>query len=144
MTTYSEQIRKCRDGVVRNPYQGTDKKVLFVCSMGILRSATAARIYAHKYNTRCAGSWGDALVPLTPLLLAWAEEIVFVNKENYGNAVNEFGADVFKETPTRVLDIPDQYPHCHPNLIEAFCEQYEPLPDNIKTMYMNKKVLHAA
>jgi rhodanese-related sulfurtransferase len=46
--TLSEKIRDCRDGVVKNPFQGTDKKVVFVCSMGILRSATAARIYGHK------------------------------------------------------------------------------------------------
>jgi predicted protein tyrosine phosphatase len=123
--TLSEQIRACRDGVVKNPYQGSDKKVLFVCSMGILRSATAARLYAPKYNTRSAGSWGDALIPLTPILLAWAQEIVFVNKENYNNAVVEFGEEVFKETPTKVLNIPDQYPHMHPELIKAFKEQYE-------------------
>lgn len=124
---FSEQIRACRTGVVRNPYQGTDKKVLFVCSMGILRSATAARIYGRKYNTRCAGSWGDALIPLTPILLSWAEEIVFVNRSNYENAVSEFGSEIFFETPTRVLDIPDQFPHMDPALIAAFAEQYEPL-----------------
>lgn len=127
MTSFSEQIRKCRDGVVSNPFQGTDKKVLFVCSMGILRSATAARIYAHKYNTRCAGSWDDALIPLTLTMIAWANEVVFVNEENYQNAVADYGEDVFKETPTRVLDIPDKYPHKHPELIKAFEEQYEPL-----------------
>ena len=125
--TFSELIRQTRAGVVSNPYQGSDKRVLFVCSMGILRSATAARIYAGRYNTRCAGSWGDALIPITPLLIAWAHEIVFVNKENYNNAVAEFGEDVFKETPTKVLSIPDQYPHMHPELVKAFEEQYEPL-----------------
>ena len=57
MTTFSDEIRLCRDGVVNNPYQGKDKKVLFVCSMGILRSATAARIYANRFNTRCAGTY---------------------------------------------------------------------------------------
>lgn len=124
--TLSEQIRACRDGVVNNPYQGSDKRVLFVCSMGILRSATAARIYAHRYNTRSAGSWGDALIPLTPMLLAWAHEIVFVNKENFDNAVSEFGPEVFKETPTKVLNIPDRFPHMHPELVKAFEEQYEP------------------
>lgn len=126
--TLSEQIRACRDGVVNNPYQGNDKRVLFVCSMGILRSATAARLYAPKYNTRSAGSWGDALIPLTPTLLAWAHEIVFVNKSNYDNAVQEFGEEVFIETPTKVLDIPDMYPHMHPELIKAFGEQYEQIP----------------
>ena len=125
--SFSEQIRKTREGVVSNPYQGDDKKVLFVCSMGILRSATGARLYAPKYNTRSAGSWGDALIPLTPILIAWANEIVFVNKENYDNACSEFGEEVFKETPTKVLDIPDKYPHMHPSLVAEFERKYEVL-----------------
>lgn len=126
MTTLSHKIRQCREGAANNPFQGKDKRVLFVCSMGILRSATGARIYAKKYNTRSAGSWGDALIPLTPMLLAWAQEIVFVNKENYENAVAEFGEEIFQSTPTKVLDIPDQYEHMHPMLVKAFVEQYEP------------------
>lgn len=125
--TLSEQIRACREGVVNNPYQGPDKKVLFVCSMGILRSATAARIYGHRHNTRSAGTWGDALIPLTPTLLAWANEIVFVNQSNYEMAVKEFGQEVFDETPTKVLNIPDAFPHMHEELIKAFSEQYEAL-----------------
>lgn len=56
-----------------NHYQGEDRRVLFVCSAGILRSATAARIYAHKYNTRCAGTRHYALIPLTAELLLWAQ-----------------------------------------------------------------------
>lgn len=126
MTTLSQQIRQCRDGAADNPWQGKDKRVLFVCSMGILRSATAARIYAMKYNTRSAGTWGDALIPLTPMLLAWAQEIVFVTTENYENAVVEFGVEIFLSTPTKVLNIPDQYEHMHPMLVQAFVEQYEP------------------
>lgn len=123
--TLSDAIRHCKDGSASNPFQGPDKKVLFVCSMGILRSATGARMYAHKYNTRSAGTFGDALIPLTPVLLAWANEVVFVNKENYRQAVMEFGEDVFKETPTKVLNIPDNYEHMHPMLKQAFNEQYE-------------------
>lgn len=127
MTTLSDKIRDCRDGVVRNPYQGTDKKVLFVCSMGILRSATGARLYAPKYNTRTAGSWPDALVPITPILIAWADEIVFVNKENYSHVVRELDGEAFHfvDKKSKVLSIPDQYPHMHPELIKAFKEQYE-------------------
>ena len=126
--SFSEQIRDCRDGVVKNPYQGTDKKVLFVCSMGILRSATAARIYANKYNTRSAGSWHDALIPLTPILMAWADEIVFVNKHNYTQVkqyLEEENMFLDKDFNVRVLDIPDSFPHMHPELIKAFEEQYE-------------------
>lgn len=131
MKTLSEQIRDCRDGVVRNPFQGPDKKVVFVCSMGILRSATGARLYAHKYNTRTAGTWPDALVPLTPMLMAWADELVFVNRENYYQVINKLVDDdhdnmqaqiIAKST---VLDIPDNFPHMAPELIKAFQEQYE-------------------
>mgnify|MGYP006914605993 FL=1 len=65
-----------------NPYQGGDKRVLFVCSAGLLRSATAARIYAGRYNTRAAGSADYALIPVTQELLLWAHEVVFVNAYN--------------------------------------------------------------
>lgn len=122
----SEQIRACRAGCVDNPYQGTDKKVLFVCSMGILRSATAARLYAHKYNTRCAGTWTEeALVPITPLLVAWADEIVFVNKNNYWDALKLFGENFHKNI--RVLNIPDCFNHMSPELKKEFHDQYEAL-----------------
>lgn len=126
--TLSDEIRACRDGVVKNPYQGPDKRVVFVCSMGILRSATGARLYAHKYNTRTAGSWPDALVPLTPMLMAWADELVFVNKENYDNIIDklEGAMHTFVASKSKVLNIPDKYPHMHPELIKAFEEQYEP------------------
>lgn len=122
----SDAIRSCQAGAAGNPYQGKDKKVLFVCSMGILRSATAARIYAHKYNTRCAGTYEDALIPLTLLLIVWADQIVFVNKNNYQSAMFEY-ADILNKKETVVLDIPDMYEHKHPKLIEAFEEQYERL-----------------
>ena len=138
--SFSQRIRECREGVVNNPYQGDDKRVLFVCSMGILRSATAARLYANRYNTRAAGTWADALIPLTDQLMAWAQEIVFVNKHNY-----ESVRDYYDENKSdyqgkfddafniKVLNIPDVYPHMHPKLVQAFAEQYEPLPVAWKT-----------
>lgn len=130
--SFSDQIRACRDGAAANPYQGTDPKVLFVCSMGILRSATAARLYAKNFNTRSAGSWGDALIPITPILIAWADEIVFVNIENYNNVLARFGQDCLKDVPSvRVLAIPDQYPHMDSRLIQAFEEQYAPIPKTV-------------
>ena len=133
MTNLSNKIRECRAGVMNNPYQGSDKRVLFVCSMGILRSATAARIYADKYNTRAAGSWHDALVPLSDNLLGWAHEIVFVNQHNYDQvkaSLREEDINIDTEFNVVVLDIPDSYPHMHPELIKAFHEQYEKL-DNL-------------
>lgn len=105
-----------------NPYQGNDKRVLFVCSAGVLRSATAARLYAKRYNTRAAGSSPYALIPVSGDLLLWANEVVFVNKENYEDVAREYD---MSEMTVRVLDIPDDHDHMHPNLIKAFEEQYE-------------------
>jgi predicted protein tyrosine phosphatase len=125
LSTLSDHIRNCKDGVVNNCYQGKDKKVLFVCTMGILRSATAARIYAKKYNTRAAGTSSDALVPLTETLLQWADKVVFVNRENYLIARINF-PELYDMQNEIVLDIPDDYEHMHPKLVKAFKEQFEP------------------
>mgnify|MGYP003529231886 FL=1 len=113
-----------------NPYQGRDKKVVFVCSAGLLRSATGMRMYAHKYNTRSAGSHDEyALTPLTSNLVAWANELVFVNRENYLRACEKFNFDhpSFNEKTIRILDIPDAYPHMDKRLQQAFIDQYEAL-----------------
>lgn len=129
--TLSDLIKQARYGAVHNPFQGPDKKVLFVCSMGILRSATGARLYAHKYNTRSAGTYDEALIQVTPMLLNWADEIVFVNRHNY-DQLRTYLADndqrLLEEVTnkSKVLDIPDQYEHMHPELCKAFEEQYEP------------------
>lgn len=130
--TLSAKIRQCKAGVILNPYQGNDRKVLFVCSMGILRSATGARIYGHKYNTRAAGTHGGALVPLTETLLEWADQVVFVNKENWDHCNNFLlaGQDDLKAAVLEksvVLNIPDQYEHMHPEIIKAYKEQFEDL-----------------
>ena len=123
--TLTDKIRQYSDGVVDNPYQGKDKKVLFVCSAGVLRSATAARIYGRKYNTRCAGTGLDyALIPLTERLMDWADQIVFVTQLNYQQAGYNFDLVPYKDK-IRILDIPDEFEHMDPRLIEEFEQQYE-------------------
>lgn len=121
----TDKIRQYDKGVIHNPYQGMDKKVLFVCSAGILRSATAARIFARKYNTRCAGTGLEyALIPLNEILMDWADEIVFVHTSNYDQAGFYFDLIPYM-TKIKVLDIPDEYEHMDPRLIDCFYQQYE-------------------
>ena len=123
--TLTDKIRGYAKGVVMNPYQGKDKKVLFVCSAGILRSATAARIYGRKYNTRCAGTGlGFALIPLTDVLLDWADEIVFVHPSNYDQAAFHFDLIPHRDK-IKILEIPDEHEHMAPQLVEAFTQQYD-------------------
>ena len=120
-----------------NKYQGNDKKVLFVCSAGILRSATAARLYSHVHNTRCAGSEDYALIPVTPDLLLWADQVVFVNEENYLSIVRRFDLDTF-EVDVVILNIPDNYNHMEAGLVELFNSQYEEVNPVIYNRIINK------
>ena len=125
--TLTDKIKKSRNGVIDNLYQGSDKKVLFVCSAGILRSATAARIYGRKYNTRSCGTHQEfALIPLSEMLMDWADEIVFVNPVNYDLAGFNFDLVPYTDKIV-VLNIPDEHPHMDPQLIDAFEQQYEVL-----------------
>jgi predicted protein tyrosine phosphatase len=109
-----------------NMYQGHDKRVLFVCSAGILRSATGARLYSKKYNTRACGTHNYALIPLSANLILWADEIVFVNMENHAEACTKFNMDEY-DGRVKILSIPDDYCHMQPELIQYFIKQYEPL-----------------
>jgi predicted protein tyrosine phosphatase len=120
-----------------NAYQGNDKKVLFVCSAGILRSATGQRLYGHKYNTRCAGSTKYALIPVTADLLLWADEVVFVKDENYEQVASKFDFDTF-HCVVKVLNIPDNYQHMHPELVKQFDAQYETVDPVLFSRIVNK------
>ena len=68
-----------------NPDQGDYKRVLCVCSAGLLRSPTAALVLSKSpfnYNTRAVGLDNDyALIPVDEVLLSWAEEIVCMTKQ---------------------------------------------------------------
>lgn len=105
-----------------NPYQGKDKRLLFVCSAGLLRSATAANLYAKKgYNTRCCGTHEYALIPLSENLIAWAHKIIFVNNENYEAACENFSKSKIDRKAV-VLKIQDEYEYNNPELIKLLEE----------------------
>lgn len=63
--------------LAKNPYQGAYKKALFVCTGGILRSATAAHVAASEkgWNTRSCGIMDESIPPVHPNLLEWADTI---------------------------------------------------------------------
>jgi len=111
----------------KNPYQGTDAKLLFVCSAGILRSATAANLFARKgYNTRCCGTSEYALIPLSANLIAWADKIYFVHPKNHMEAQLTFQHVpelLNKIQSASVLDIPDIFDYNEPTLLRLLEEQ---------------------
>jgi predicted protein tyrosine phosphatase len=114
-------------GVHSNQYQGDYKRVLTVCSAGILRSATAAHILCqepYNFNTRNVGAAPYALIPLTDDLIIWADEVVCMQNEHKVHVLNKMmEMDLYK--PIVVLDIEDIYEYRNPTLVRLIKEQYD-------------------
>jgi len=110
-----------------NIYQGTIKKVLTVCSAGLLRSATLQNflIREYGYNVRnCGTEESYALIPISEALVTWADEIIFVSPENYHKVKSEIDLLGFSNK-CKVLNIPDMYSFNDPDLIAICKEKYE-------------------
>lgn len=95
----------------RNPAQGSFPKALCVCSAGLLRSPTLAYVLSMKgYNTRAVGSVPNyALVPIDIPLIAWADEVYFVQNENYQQTRQMLGHEILALKKVYVLNIPDHF-----------------------------------
>lgn len=109
-----------------NRFQGPTKRVLCVCSAGLLRSPTTANVLHQEYgyNTRSAGSSQEyALIPLDPVLIDWANEIVWVSQRNYDEGWSEY-KDILKHKRNIVLAIPDKYEWNDPDLRAIIKKQY--------------------
>jgi predicted protein tyrosine phosphatase len=112
-----------------NPSQGKYKRVLCVCSAGLLRSPTAAYVLSQdpfNYNTRAAGVNEEyALVyALDQALLSWAQEIVCMQEWQtieVKKALQQYELD----RPVITLVIPDQYEYRHPELQALIKTRYE-------------------
>lgn len=116
-----------RLGFVKNPYQGKYKKVLCVCSAGLLRSPTAAVVLSqppYNFNTRAAGIETEfALIPVDQVLIAWADEIVCMNASNALRLREKFGKQV-EGKKVITLNIPDNFEYRDPELVRLIEERY--------------------
>ena len=113
---------------IHNESQGNIKKVLCVCSAGLLRSATLQNMLIKKYgyNVRnCGTEESYALIPISEALLLWADEIVFVNKSNYRSVALDLEEMKIPEDKIFVLNIPDIYNFNNPKLVEICKQQYK-------------------
>lgn len=108
-----------------NRFQGEAKRVLCVCSAGLLRSPTAAVVLSqepYNYNTRAAGLVPEfALIPVDNVLLEWADEIVCMTDDQAG----ELSIIVPDGKRIVSLDIEDNYGYRDPELIRLIKEKYE-------------------
>ena len=115
-----------------NPYQGDSKKVLCVCSAGILRSPTTANILhaQYGYNTRACGiESAYALIHVSEALLVWADEIVCMNREQkitLQHMIDGLPCDnsALKDR-IQVLTLPDEYGYMDKTLQRLIIDKYE-------------------
>lgn len=117
-----------RLGNANNRFQGEYKRVLCVCSAGLLRSPTTAFVLSqapYNCNTRAAGLEETyALVPVDQVLLSWADEVVCMTQEQKKRleaSLKEYGYD----TPVIALEVPDCYEYRNPKLIKMIKEKYD-------------------
>lgn len=121
-------------GIHSNQFQGQYKRVLTVCSAGILRSATAAHLLCQSpwnYNTRNAGTAPYALIPLTEDLLMWADEIVCMEHEHYMHVKIKMEEWHTRQVPIYVLGIEDIYEYRDPELVKLIKQKYSEVTKNV-------------
>lgn len=106
-----------------NEYQGRSSRYVFVCSAGLLRSPTAAKVATSLgYNARSCGSEEYALIPLSVNLIYWAYKIFFMNEEPYATAQNTFAfdSDILAQLNRKavVWELDDIYNYNSPELVD--------------------------
>ena len=118
-----------------NPWQGKELRLLFVCSVGMLRSPSFADVATSKgYNARSCGSdVRFALIPISANLVYWADKIVFINTENYRQAkvnLEEYAGLIDKKAV--VLDIEDDFERNDPWLVSKASAEIDKIVNNLK------------
>lgn len=97
--------------------------VLFVCSRNKLRSPTAEQVFANwpGIEVSSAGLDNDAVTPLDPETVAWADLILVMEKTQRSKLQQRFR----KHLKARIvcLDIPDEYGFMDPILVQKFKEK---------------------
>lgn len=126
ITTKNDQIFEL-SAPYANEFQGHWHRALYVCSAGLLRSATAAYV-GHQLgqNTRACGSENYALIPLSLNLINWAETIYFVNEYNFLSAKDTFfgmeGVGQMLDRKSVIWDIEDVYNYRDPKLVQIITD----------------------
>jgi predicted protein tyrosine phosphatase len=127
--------RRNQLGNINNSSQNQDKykRVLFICSAGLLRSATAAHIFSgepYNWNTRPAGvSVEYALNPVTEALLEWADKVYCMEPEHLEDLKHIFDDIIDDLLEHRgndfieVLNIPDTFSYRDPQLVTLLQEK---------------------
>ena len=114
---------------VKNGFQGEFRRVLCVCSAGILRSPTLAEILSqapYHFNTRSVGTSKEfALILIDVAHVAWADDIVVFNVQQF-DVVNELldcaEMNGFERANVHIFPVEDDYSFRDPQLVQVLKE----------------------
>lgn len=115
----------------KNWAQGESRKVLCVCSAGLLRSPTAAVVLSQapfNFNTRAAGLTPEfALIPVDEVLLNWADEVVCMEQKQKLH-LEEWINDIYHgkavKPVVKCLDIQDSFYYRDERLMKMISDKY--------------------
>ena len=119
-----------RVGTSQNMYQGKTKRVLCVCSAGILRSPTSAHILSAEpfnFNTRAAGASEEfALIPLDKVLIGWADVIICMEDEHLLKVTKLMDEMTSDTAHIEVYNVhcPDLYSYRDPDLVRYLTDTF--------------------
>ena len=132
--------RSARSKAAHSPHQGPEKKVLCVCTDGLLRSPTMAHMLhaTYGYNTRSAGIRESvALQSVDDVLIEWADEIVCTDPTVRDRLLAIYKVPENKTIVT--LNIADRYGYMELYLRRLIRTQYTEWLDNHgKRIYRTK------
>lgn len=101
-------------------------RILFVCTVNRMRSATAYQIYKDdpRFDVDSAGTDRTAAVVLEEWQLEWADAIVVMEKQ-HRNKIRERFPQLYEQKPIVCLYIEDIYDYMQPELIAVLQEKFE-------------------
>jgi predicted protein tyrosine phosphatase len=107
-----------------------NRRLLFVCSQNKLRSRTAETVYSGHpgIEVDSAGLNHDAVIPLSPEQIDWAD-LILVMENSHRNKLSKKFREHLSGKRVVVLGIPDEYDYMDPALVElikARCAQFIP------------------
>lgn len=102
------------------------RKILFVCTINKMRSATAHRLYEEdeRFIVKSAGTDKNAAVVLDHHLLLWADAIVVMEKE-HRNFIRKYYPEIYNTKKIVCLYIPDLFDYMQPELISMLKDKFE-------------------
>lgn len=106
------------------------RRLLMVCTVNKMRSATAQTIYAadERFDVKSAGTDHSAKVVLNQELLNWADSIIVMEK-HHRNFIRTHFPEIYRTKKIACLYIPDDYDYMQTELIQLIRERVESLFD---------------